>query len=119
MLAPHSDLDAYRMPEEDQRESLSGSAYDILWPASSDDFLELRQGPTAVLTLERTPTHLAVGAQGKKYSIPWEDDIRIIVDGPVVEICLRSGVFAAPMTAPEGSWALVGADARVHRLARR
>ncbi|WP_019482197.1 glycoside hydrolase family 32 protein [Arthrobacter sp. TB 23] len=118
MLTPHPDLDNYQIPDRRRSDTLPGSAYDILWPASAENHFEIRQDHAAVLSFERGSTHLAVCLQNEKYSFPWAGDIRIIVDGPVVEVCSRAGVFAAPMAALEKSWTIVGADVTVYRLAR-
>jgi beta-fructofuranosidase len=117
VLIPHPDLDAYRVPAQKQLRP-GDAAYDIVWPAASGDSFEIRQDCVAVLALERTAADLVVRIRGEAYSFPWAGDIRIIVDGPVVEISSRAGVFAAPIAALEGPWSIAGAAVDIHRLAR-
>lgn len=117
VLTPHPDLDAYRVPAGEQL-GPAGSACDIVWPAASGNSFAIRQDCGPVLALERTAAELVVRIRDEVYSFPWAGDIRVIIDGPVVEIASWAGVFAAPMTALEGPWTIAGAAVAVHRLAR-
>ncbi|MBG6192167.1 beta-fructofuranosidase [Arthrobacter sp. CAN_A212] len=112
VLDPHPDLVAYRT------DAGHGSASDITWPATAEDFLELQQDGVTSLKIDRGPTHLTVSIRTQEFRFPWAGDIRIIVDGPVVEISSRAGVFAAPFPVLEGQWTYSGAEVIVFGLAR-
>ena len=110
-LSPHPDLDRYR--DED---AVSGRAADILWPERVDTAVQVvQQGDTVLeITRDRELLHIRIGEHSSR--VPWVGDVRIVLDGPIVEVCSRAGVFAAPITPLTADWELLGSGLNVRRL---
>lgn len=85
-----------------------GGAVDVEW--SSGGSLSLDEGGRNVFRLERAGSTLTATADIGQWSVPCSGPVRVVVDGPVVEIVGTFGALAFP--APRGACAaLVSRDA--------
>lgn len=102
-LSPHPDIDRYHRPA-----GPSGYSADVLWPAAAANSAQFLSGGRVVLKLERNETELLVRDKTQQHSIPWSEELRIIIDGPILEISSRAGVFAMAIQPLDGEWELAG-----------
>lgn len=110
-LSPHPDLDLYHDGPE-----TSGRAADISWPEHIDTTLQIVQHAIPVLTITRDREELHIRVGDESHQVPCEGEVRVILDGPILEISSRAGVFASPITPLAEDWELVGAGLIVRRL---
>lgn len=110
-LSPHPDLDRYHGGA-----SSDGEAADILWPERTHTTLEIWDRDAVALQIDRDGGQLRVRASEVAHTVPWAGDVRIILDGPILEISSHAGVFAAPMTPLSSQWQLVGPGLELRRL---
>lgn len=113
-LAPHPDLDRY----VDQG-AASGIAADIHWPDSADDLLEIIDETGIALRFERTHEFIRVRAGATQHVIPRQGDVRLIIDGPVLEAVSAAGVFGAPIRRLGEGWRVDCPGAETRFLSRR
>ncbi len=84
-----------------------GLAVDVEWLLGDGDGnrvgeLVLRGGGVEALRLSAGPGGLVVDVAGDRTSIPLSGSaVRVVVDGPVVEVFSTAGVFAAPIQATD------------------
>jgi beta-fructofuranosidase len=113
-LSPHPDLERYHRDD-----AAGGSAADILWPQSAGAILQISSDGGVPLSARRRGQDLLVQVGDGEYRVPWEGDIRIIIDGPIVEIVSDAGLFAAPSAPLGDEWELTGPGIRVRPLRRQ
>ncbi|WP_439593772.1 glycoside hydrolase family 32 protein [Microbacterium sp.] len=116
VAAPHPDIERYRSPEA------SGLAADISWTPDTAG-LNISSGGDAVASLElSSPEELTLRIGEAVHSFPVSGDVRVIVDGPVLEVASRGGLFGSAV-APHGEALLVRAgdasEMTVHPLTRQ
>jgi beta-fructofuranosidase len=99
IAAPHPDVEAHRVPPATDR-VVDGLAADVEW-ACEEGSLEIRSGGEAAATLARRNGSLAVTVAARTDHVPVRGALRIIVDGPVLELSSRAGVYAVAI-APAG-----------------
>ncbi|MDT3318106.1 glycoside hydrolase family 32 protein [Microbacterium sp. KSW4-11] len=110
-LSPHPDLDLYH----DDAATI-GSAADILWPEHADTTLKIVHRAASVLEIAREGQQLRVSVGGHSHEVPWVGEVRVVLDGPILEISSFAGVFACPITPLAENWELVGSGLRLRRL---
>lgn len=110
-LTPHPDLERHR-----DDSATSGSAADILWPAHAQTEVQIVQDGEAVLSIHRDGRSLRVRLGDVDHEVPWEGDVRLILDGPIVEISSRATVFASPITPLGDEWELIGTGLSLRHL---
>ena len=64
--------------------------------------MSVESGGQTVVALTRENDELTVAVGDKAWTFPYAGDVRIILDGPVLEIASAAGLFAAPIT-PNGT----------------
>lgn len=111
VLTPHPDLDLYR-----DEAATSGSAADILWPECAGPTLHILQQTTTAVRIARDAEELQIHTGEHVHSLPWAGEIRVVLDGPILEIASSAGVFACPMTPLADGWQLLGSGLSVRRL---
>jgi beta-fructofuranosidase len=95
--------------------------FDLDWTVSLGDNLSVT-GPDGAeaVHLEAAPGQLAIRVGDQTWTVPLVDDrVRVLLDGPIVEVFATAGVFAAPLLEmpPTVSVRFVGhGSVRVHRL---
>lgn len=98
-VEPHPDVARHRGPlARDGR--VAGLATDIEWSAT-DGRLAVTSGGVDVVSVDRGATQATVRVGGREWVIPVAEELRLIVDGPVLELTSPAGVFSA-VIAPVG-----------------
>ncbi|WP_165067108.1 glycoside hydrolase family 32 protein [Marisediminicola senii] len=113
-LSPHPDLDRYH-----DETAVTGTAADMSWSDHARTTMRILGRDTEILVLDKIGTDLHIRVDGAEYTLPWEGDIRIILDGPILEVSSRAGVFACPIDPLQGDWHLEGADIKVRGLRKQ
>ena len=100
VAAPHPDVAAHRSePAEDGL--VQGLAADIEWSASQG-LLTLVSGGETVARINRNGDEAVVTTGSDSCRVPVDGAIRLIADGPILELSSAAGVFAAVIE-PRGS----------------
>lgn len=102
-LTPHPDIERYH-----QENRHNTRAADILWPADESTSLQIHEHGTTVISIDRDESELSVRIGLVEHRVPWAGDVRIIVDGPILEISSDKGLFASPIEPMGEQWELVG-----------
>ncbi|KRE21839.1 glycosyl hydrolase family 32 [Agromyces sp. Soil535] len=100
VATPHPDLDAYRGRVVDDAR-LPGLAGDLRWSPADRDELRISSGDELAATLRVADGELVVKVGGDEWSMPASGDIRVLLDGPVLEVSVPTGVLGAAI-APAG-----------------
>lgn len=115
---PHPDVAAHRTRLfADGR--VPGLAADIEWTAGQGG-LRIRSGEATLVSLERTGTELEIATSAETARVPAAGHVRIIVDGPVLEVCSDAGIYAVALSPQGDELAVTGEDGTyaVHGLTR-
>ncbi len=99
VATPHPDVDAHRRGQVLDGH-LPALTADVQWPGSHG-VVEVSSGGKAVATLSRKGTDLIVSIDGVDASVPVAGPVRVVIDGPVLEVASTAGVYAAAV-APAG-----------------
>lgn len=114
VATPHPDIERYRSSEA------IGLAADIEWMPDADG-LRIASGGDTVASLELSGDALVVRVGETAHSVPVAGAVRVIVDGPVLEVSSRGGLLGVPV-APRGDHLEVtvgdASEVTVHTLAR-
>lgn len=110
-LSPHPDLEKYH-----DETAKSGNAADILWPEHAASTLQIQAHGRLALSTDRAADELRIHLGEVEYRLPWAGDIRLVVDGPILEVSSAAGVFAAPMSPIGADWELLGFGISVRPL---
>lgn len=105
-LTPHPDIEKYFGDDVD-----GGGAADILWPAASQAILRIHDREAIPIAMRRDGGDLHILLGTAEYRVPSSGDVRIIVDGPILEVSSRAGLFAAPIKPLSNDWRLEGSGA--------
>lgn len=99
---PHPHLDAYRSPSPAGPDDLAYAA-DIEWtPAGNAPLVFHTEHGTPALEVRAGAGELTVApaVTGSGWSMPWAPGpVRLVLDGPVLEVFTASGVMAVPVAA--------------------
>lgn len=118
VASPHPDVAAHRGAASPDG-AVSGLAADIDWSAG-DGPLTISSGSAAAASVEHEDGWVVVTTPEATSRFPGSDRLRIIVDGPVLEVCSDAGVFAAAI-APHGTALQIstsGGETTVYELTR-
>lgn len=118
VAAPHPDLERYR--SGDAADRIGGLAADITWAPDSGD-LTVSSGDQVVVSLAATADGLRVTTAGIEAMVPVSGDVRVILDGPVLEISSAGGLFGAAIAAAGDALTVevAGAPAAIARALSR
>ena len=114
VASPHPDLERYRSGDGTDR--VRGLAADIAWAPASGD-LAVTSGGQVVVTLAVTPDGVRVTAGEVDAVVPVSGEVRVILDGPTLEISSPAGLFGAAI-APAGDELAVQAGGEPAAIAR-
>jgi len=111
---PHPDVASHRGGlAADGR--IDGLAADIEWDVTEGE-LRIRSSDRAVASLSRSGDEVIVTGDAGSQRIPASGPIRVIVDGPVLEVSSAGGIFGVAVS-PNGSTLNVTGDGtKVYRL---
>jgi beta-fructofuranosidase len=116
IASPASGLDAYRRPATPDR--TTGLAVEAVWDPGSR--VDLVSADSVVATIEVRHALVNLRVDERAWQMPYAGGpLRIIADGPILEVSSRSGVIAAPIR-PKGDALTIDADGdvEVYRLVR-
>jgi beta-fructofuranosidase len=99
---PHLHLDGYRSPSPGGPVDLAHAA-DLEWMPAADARLLLRLADDTTVVEVRVHAGeltVACAVTGSAWSMPWRPGaVRLVLDGPVLEVFAASGVMAVPVAA--------------------
>jgi beta-fructofuranosidase len=110
-LTPHPDLAKYHAES-----AARGSGADVLWPGGVDTTLQVVQSGATLLSIVRDDHDMHVRLGKADYTLPWDGDVRVILDGGILEVSSMAGVFACSMTPLDENWELLGPGLHLRRL---
>ena len=120
IATPHPDLDSYRAEAvaDGRIASLAGN---VLWSPAPSDELQISSAGGPVATLRVAGGELAVQVGSEQWAMPVTGDIRVLLDGPVLEVSSSAGMLGAAIAPLGDDLVLDGAEGRleVHELVRR
>lgn len=118
---PHPDIERYHVEHETTSpDAPDADAIDVSWDPSPGDELTLRRGGQVLATVARTPDGVTVRIGAETSTMPAGGEVRLVVDGPVLELASCGANFGAAVPVPDGGLAVRadGATPRVRTLAR-
>ena len=98
VAAPHADLERYRSADVTDR--IDGLAADIAWSPDSGE-LTVTSGGQVVMSLAAVTDGVRVTVGDVDAVVPVSGEVRVILDGPSLEISSAGGLFGAAI-APAG-----------------
>ena len=84
VLAPHPDLERYR--SDSTGTDVAGPAADIVWAARPGAHLAIVAADGELVSLRMTEDALHVATAAESAALPVGGDVRIVLDGPIVEV---------------------------------
>jgi len=118
VASPHPDLDKYRTRVPAGH--VAGLAADLTW-TPDDAGLSIESGGQAVVSLTReNDTVVTVTVGENEWQLPYSADVRLILDGPVLEVSSTGGLFGSPISPQGTTLTLRGTDSETsgHALSR-
>ncbi|WP_426321731.1 glycoside hydrolase family 32 protein [Microbacterium sp. E-13] len=109
---PHPDLAAHRV-EPAREGDIPGVVADIEWSPDPGATLSIESGDREVALLRYRGDHLTIETEGTASEMPARGDVRVIVDGPVLEVSSAAGVFGAPISPAHGGIRVSGSGGRI------
>ncbi len=117
IATPHPDVSRYRAPlvEGEQPDAL-----DIEWRPAPGDRLIVRRGDLLIAELARLGETLRIGVGDEADELPAGIDVRVTIDGPVLEVATSGGIAGQALPVPEGALGVEasGGNAQVFALRR-
>lgn len=108
VATPHPDVAAHR-GEPAEGGHIAGLTADIEWDATAGE-LTVDSAGEPVLHVSRSPEAAVVTIGDDEWTVPTSGPIRVILDGPVLELASAAGLFAATVH-PTGDGLHVSASA--------
>ncbi len=120
VATPHPDIERYHRELADRAVPVGAQAVDIAWNPAAGDELTISRGSKRVATVVRgDETSILVG--DAEWALPGGHAMRIIVDGPVLEVATDRANFGTVIPVPAGglSVAARGAAPQVRALVQQ
>jgi beta-fructofuranosidase len=111
VLEPHPDLARYRLDAAGT--DVDSPAADIVWPARPGADLKIVGATGDLVRFRMTDDVLLIETRTQSSSLPAGGDVRIVLDGPILEVTTRRGVFGVQIP-PSHGFTLVGDVGGVH-----
>ena len=99
IASPHPDLDKYRTGSP--AVIVDGLAADMTW-APDGAGLTIESGDRTVVSLVRENDEMTIAVGDSEWRLPFSGDVRIILDGPVLEVASARGLFGSRID-PQGA----------------
>lgn len=100
VASPHPDLDARRTKELADG-TVPHLAADIEWAADAGS-LDISSGSLTLASFTRNGDQMVFTTPSSEDTFPAAENVRIVVDGPILEVSSSAGLFAT-VVAPQGS----------------
>jgi beta-fructofuranosidase len=94
IATPHPDVAGHRRGKAGSG-TVAGLAADITWSDSDGGSLTIESGAEAAVTISREGETLRVRSPGSEATAPVSGDVRVIIDGPVLEVSSSAGLLGA------------------------
>jgi beta-fructofuranosidase len=118
-VTPHPALAGARTGEGEAARA-AGTAvvgpHEVTWTAATGGALTLARDDGPVLRLEATDRALHLHAGGEPFEMPRGDEVRVLVDGPVVEVFTAGVAGATPVRASAGPTRVIVDRGEAHVL---
>ncbi|MET0827937.1 MAG: glycoside hydrolase family 32 protein [Microbacterium sp.] len=117
VATPHPDLDRYRIGEP--TDHVAGLAADITWTPDSVG-LTIESAAAPVATIELSGHSLAITVDDEEWLLPHSGDVRVVIDGPVLEVSNGAGLFGSAVRPRGGTLEVrcTHSERAVHALSR-
>ncbi|GAA1980427.1 glycoside hydrolase family 32 protein [Microbacterium pumilum] len=117
VVRPHPDLGRFRL--DAVAADAGAPAADIVWAAQSGAELSIATDAGDIVALRMTDDRLFVETASEASSMPAGGEVRIVLDGPIVEVSTERGVYGAQIPVSRGFRVTGDTGAvQVHPLAR-
>ena len=90
IATPHPDVAGHRRPATGSG-TVSGLAADITWSDADGGSLTIESGAAVAVTISRDGETLRVRSAGSEATAPVSGDVRVLIDGPVLEVSSAAG----------------------------
>lgn len=117
VATPHPDIEKYR--QEASTSTIDGLAADVTWSPDASG-ITIESGGQAVVSLARENDQVTITVGDSTSTIPYSGELRIILDGPVLEVASTAGLFGSPISPQGVTLALDSTDSETacHALSR-
>lgn len=95
VATPHPDVASHR-GERAVDGRVAGLAADVEWDTDAGD-LTVTCGEDRLVHVSRTPETAVVTIGDDEWTVPASDGLRVIIDGPVLELCSSAALFSAAL----------------------
>lgn len=102
VATPHPDIERYHQRPDHKAPPVATQAVDIAWSPGADDSLEIGYGSQPVASVRCSRADISIQVGEATWTMPRGDDLRIIVDGPVLELATAGANFGTPIPTPAG-----------------
>ncbi len=102
VATPHPDIERYHQQPQIEAPSIAAQAVDIAWSPGTDANLDISRGSQPVASVRCTQADTSIQVGQSVWTMPRSDDLRIIVDGPVLELATAGANFGIAIATPEG-----------------
>jgi beta-fructofuranosidase len=102
IATPHQDVARHRRPSTGPG-TVSGLAADITWSDTRGGILTIESGGAVAVTISRDAETLRILVDGSEATAPVSGDVRLIIDGPVLEVSSAAGLFGAAIRPAGGA----------------
>ncbi|MCC6497713.1 MAG: glycoside hydrolase family 32 protein [Propionibacteriaceae bacterium] len=102
VATPHPDIERYHREPGAGGTPAAALAIDITWTPVADDNLEIRRGSQPVATVSCRQADISIQVRDAAWTMPRGDVLRIIVDGPVLELATAGANFGIAIPTPAG-----------------
>ena len=94
IATPHPDVARHRRPATGSG-TVSALAADITWNDADGGSLIIESGAAVAVTIYRDGETLRVRSAGSEATTPVSGPVRVLIDGPVLEVSSPAGLFGA------------------------
>jgi hypothetical protein len=117
---PHPDIERYHQPAGSETPPVDAQAVDITWSPTPGDEVAISRGSQPVASVRLGQADIRIHVGESVWTIPSSDNLRIIIDGPALEIATAGANFgtAIPTHAGELSITTSGPAPQIRTLAR-
>lgn len=120
VATPHADLERYRagVVEDGPSGFRVDGPVDVSWAPEDGDALRLLADGGVAVGVTRRGEALNIVVGDQRWDVPVEGPVRLVLDGPVLELSSAGGIFACPVPAGVETIQADGATPTLWRLGR-